>query len=251
MTFPITQAEGMLDVLDEKKRIVFFIFGFDLNSSSPLVVEMIDALCDGGKDNVVLLDWSKYSTDVDESNPLIAYRTVFGNSQKIGPFFANSVEKLCKRHDIYIVSFSVGVYIASFIGNCTTCNKTRITGLDPANPILSAGKTGCYLSDNDATMVDVVHSDMGGYGTPSFLFELQFFLNSGTRFQPNCSPTIQLTGPDAFCSHAASVRQYIKCKLEPTLSECKATKCPSYISYLLGLCKHNEQNNLGYNATNK
>ena len=63
----------------------------------------------------------------------------------------------------------------------------RITGLDPAANLYYPPIPGIqHLSRNDATYVDVIHTDSGGYGTSRLTGTADFFVNTGRRFQPGC-----------------------------------------------------------------
>lgn len=57
-------------------------------------------------------------------------------------------------------------------------------GLDAANPIFYP--FGCYLTPKDATWIDVIHTDMGGYGAKQSLGTAEYYANSGARPQPGC-----------------------------------------------------------------
>lgn len=62
--------------------------------------------------------------------------------------------------------------------------KLSFVALDPANSIFYF--PGCYLMHNDATWVDVIHTDMGGYGTLTSMGTADYYVNGGTRPQPGC-----------------------------------------------------------------
>lgn len=74
--------------------------------------------------------------------------------------------------------------------------KLLFTGLDPANPYIYPSV--CFLKSNDAKWVDVIHTDMFIYGTPSFprMGTAEFFANYGIRYQPNCTFTFKLFTPE-------------------------------------------------------
>jgi hypothetical protein len=60
-------------------------------------------------------------------------------------------------------------------------------GLDPANRIFYP--TGCYLMSNDASWIDVIHTDMGGSGTSMVMGTAEFYANTGHSPQPGCPLT--------------------------------------------------------------
>lgn len=56
--------------------------------------------------------------------------------------------------------------------------------MDPANP--SFYPSGCYLTSEDATWIDIIHMDMGGYGSSAGMGTAEYYANGGTRPQPGC-----------------------------------------------------------------
>ena len=56
--------------------------------------------------------------------------------------------------------------------------------MDPANPLFYL--PGCYLTQNDAEWVDVIHTDKGGYGAPTSMGTADYYVNGGIRPQPGC-----------------------------------------------------------------
>lgn len=45
---------------------------------------------------------------------------------------------------------------------------------------------GCYLKSSDAEWIDIIHTDMGGFGTSQSLGTAEYNANMGTRPQPGC-----------------------------------------------------------------
>lgn len=59
--------------------------------------------------------------------------------------------------------------------------------MDPAFPLYYPEIFGNqHISRNDATLVDIIHTDAGGYGTPKVTGTVDFWVNGGRRFQPGC-----------------------------------------------------------------
>jgi len=156
IAFPISAPEDLLNVLEDK-RTIFYVFGYleepgiknvqtmmkgivthatdkrslhvDKPSSTKelltiLISSLFPALCYERTDNVVLLDWSKYSNG--------SYVTVYENALKVGRLFAQSVRVLVNGgldvSKIYIVGHSLGVHLAAFAGKCNDFVIPRITG---------------------------------------------------------------------------------------------------------------------------
>ncbi|XP_072747773.1 pancreatic triacylglycerol lipase-like [Anoplolepis gracilipes] len=241
ISYPITAPEELLKVLEDKQTI-FYIFGYLQFPEEENVQLIMDALCYERTDNVVLLDWSKHSKGI--------YNKAFQNGEKVGSLFAQSLQLLVNNgldvSKIYIVAHSLGAHIAGFAGKCNDFVIPRITGLDPANPLFYP--RGCYLTSEDAAWVDIIHTDMGGYGTPPYQGTAQYFQNGGVRPQPGCKLiSIPLSLTD-LCSHQKSVNLYAESKRHPT--KFVATRCASYIDYILNNCKDSLQTYVGYGASN-
>lgn len=241
IAYPITAPEDILNVLEDK-RTIFYIFGYSQHPEDDNVKLIMEALCYGNTDNIVLFDWSKYSNG--------NYITVFRKAEKVGRLFAASVRKLKNSgldvSKIYIVAHSLGTHIAGFVGKCNNDFKIpRITALDPANRMYYP--IGCYLTSNDASWIDVIHTDAGGFGTLEHMGSAEFYANGGTRTQPGCQMiNIPLSDED-LCSHQRSVELYAKSKMSPT--EFIAVQCSSHIFYNMNGCNKNEQSGIGYAAT--
>lgn len=241
IAYPITVPQTLFNVLDDNKRIIFYVFGYLQFPEDTNVKLMMEALCYGRTDNVVLLDWSKYSKNG-------SYGSVFRNAEKVGSLFAQSIRLLVDNgldiSRIYIIAHSLGAHIAGFVGKCNVFKISRITALDPANPLFYL--PGCYLTRNDATWVDVIHTDMGGYGTLTAMGTADYYVNGGTRPQPGCK-FLGLPLSDAdLCSHQKSVVLYAKLKRNPT--KFVAKECSSYFGYKLNDCYKTWQISVGYTA---
>ncbi|XP_025993973.1 lipase member H-A [Solenopsis invicta] len=210
IAYPIITPENLVKVLEPSKQTIFYVFGYTQSPENNNVQLMIKALCYGRTDNIVLLDWSRYSSGF--------YMTVFKNAEKIGRLFAKSIENLVNSGldvtKIYIVAHSLGAHIAGFAGKCNKNFKIpRITGLDPANRIFYP--TGCYLTSKDASWIDVIHTDMGGYGTSKYMGTAEFYANTGHRPQPGCPLSGLPLSTNDFCSHGRSAKIYAKSKISP------------------------------------
>ncbi|KYN29647.1 Lipase member H-B [Trachymyrmex cornetzi] len=242
IAYPITVPQMLFNVLDNDKRIIFYVFGYLQYPEDSNVQLMMEALCYGRTDNVVLLDWSKYSKG--------SYPIAFRNAEKVGSLFAQSIQLLVESgldvSRIYIVAHSLGAHIAGFVGKCNVFKIPRITALDPANPVFYL--LGCYLTRNDAEWVDVIHTDKGGYGTPTSMGTADYYVNGGTRPQPGC----QIIGPPLseidLCSHQKSVVLYAKSKRHST--KFIAKECSSYFSHIFNSCNKTREIEVGYTAKN-
>lgn len=91
-----------------------------------------------------------------------------------------------------MIGHSLGAHIAGFtsqnIKHKTGKTVRRITGLDPAGPGFRDFhlKDDDKLTQNDAEIVDVFHTDGGVLGIYPPLGTLDVYINGGIRIQPDC-----------------------------------------------------------------
>lgn len=64
--------------------------------------------------------------------------------------------------------------------------ESRLSALDPAFPPFYPAIGTTALSEKDATMVDVIHTDAWLYGAPVSTGTIDFWPNSGKTLQPGC-----------------------------------------------------------------
>ncbi|XP_067213244.1 lipase member H-B-like isoform X2 [Linepithema humile] len=238
IAYPVTAPQDLMEVLEDK-RVIFYIFGYMQFPEDPGVQYIMEALCYERTDNIILLDWSKYSNG--------SYQTVFKNAEIVGSLFAQGIRLLVDSgldvSKIYIIGHSLGAHISGFAGKCNDFVIPRITGLDPANPMFYP--FGCYLTAADAAWVDVIHTDRGIYGITTAMGTADFYANGGVRPQPGC----KLINPILnFCSHQRSVTLYAVSKRQP--KEFIAVQCSTYLRYMLTNCTNNLNTTIGYTASN-
>ena len=82
------------------------------------------------------------------------------------------------------VGFSLGAHLCGQLGHHVHLN--HIYGLDPPGPIIS--KFDIKLKLDDADLVEVFHTNAGGFGIKSSLGDRDFYFNGG-RKQPYCEST--------------------------------------------------------------
>lgn len=97
----------------------------------------------------------------------------------------------------HLIGHSLGAHVA---GRAAQRVKAKlgssipwITGLDPAGPLYEAPvlvPKNERLSDDDATAVEIVHTDGGLLGFHGSIGTIDFFPNGGEYIQPNCSSSV-------------------------------------------------------------
>lgn len=95
--------------------------------------------------------------------------------------------------NVHVIGHSLGAHIAGFTGK-EVFKSTRskiywITGLDPAGPLFEVPLQNKMnrLSDQDATFVEILHTDGGVLGFLTPLGTSDFFPNGGKFIQPKCN----------------------------------------------------------------
>lgn len=91
---------------------------------------------------------------------------------------------------MHIIGLSLGAHVAGFAGKKVKRKfgspVSWITGLDPAGPYYQKVFKSKRLSNDDAQVVEVIHTDAGFYGFPRSLGTIDFYPNGGALIQPFC-----------------------------------------------------------------
>ncbi|XP_072044729.1 pancreatic lipase-related protein 2-like [Amphiura filiformis] len=102
-------------------------------------------------------------------------------------------------NDIHLIGHSLGAQTAGLASGHLSGKIGRISGLDPAKPNFEGKDRVCRLDETDATLVDVVHTDIEKFGTNEKSGDIDFWPNGGLS-QPGCF----LLG----CSHGRSMEYF-------------------------------------------
>ncbi|XP_018797872.1 PREDICTED: lipase member H-A isoform X2 [Bactrocera latifrons] len=90
------------------------------------------------------------------------------------------------REKITCIGHSLGAHICGMISNHLTIKQHRIIGLDPARPLIERKKNHIFrLSIDDASVIQVIHTNAGFLGQEENIGHLNYCINGG-RFQPFC-----------------------------------------------------------------
>lgn len=118
-----------------------------------------------------------------------------------GDTIANEIVFLHKQKKVPLANFqvighSLGAHIAGFAGKSvkrlTGSKISRVTGLDAAGPLFEVPPMAKSkrLSDEDATVVETLHTNGGMLGYLKPLGTIDFFANSGEFIQKDCQTSI-------------------------------------------------------------
>jgi len=192
-------------------------------------------------DNTIVVDWGELSggtsgftaISLTSNAAYILYPAVLLNIQVVGTRLAEFIGFLgASPSNIHIVGHSLGAHVAGVAGRAVKQNQgnpiTRISGLDPAGPLLIYGvppelPTQPKLNSSSAVWVDAVHTGRGltsptgvpvqgtGLGTvETDVGHVDIFVNGGAA-QPGCTqldPTHPVSIIIASCDHAYSWQWY-------------------------------------------
>jgi hypothetical protein len=123
---------------------------------------------------------------------------------------------------------------------------TRITGLDPPKLFHRTRLFTGHIDKNDATMVDIIHTDAGLIGTSKSTGTIDFWPNSGKRHQPGCELKARST-VERSCSHSRAWRFYAE-SVAFKSSTFASRKCGSWKDFSFGRCDGNGKVSMGINT---
>ncbi|ODM92880.1 putative endothelial lipase, partial [Orchesella cincta] len=199
-------------------QTIIVIDGFLSNLTTPMSQTVKNAYVEnmGDQVNVIVLDYGRLSgSGQDLSNPVntaSSYQIVMSNVQPIGQRVADFLDflranKQIQFSDVTIICHSLGAHVSGDVGKAVknTYNSilARIAGLDPAGPLYSLQLIpSLRLDKNDASFVDVYHTNRGVLGIVDDIGQVNVYVNSGS-VQPGCA--IQdVVGTKGYCSHSFS-----------------------------------------------
>lgn len=130
---------------------------------------------------------------------LIQYQQAAANCFEVGKWFGNFISRFREEFRnvaIYGIGHSLGAHLMGMAGRINHGNFDRITGLDPAGPGFQDENHDKRLNNNDAIMVDVIHTDgleIPYFGTLVPLGKIDFYPNYGwdqpsTDERPDAKP---------------------------------------------------------------
>lgn len=97
-------------------------------------------------------------------------------------------------NNFHVIGHSLGAHVAGFAAQRLKSKLRKplpwVTGLDPARPLYEAPEkvpNSQRLSDDDAVVVEVVHTDGAILGFKSSIGTIDFYPNGGEYIQPNCT----------------------------------------------------------------
>lgn len=237
MKYNFTSAKKLKRLIQDATSVIVLIHGF-MESSEGLMVygiapEMLKKkglkilALDGRK--IINLEYFRSST----------YAILMG--ELLGEFLSLIIKNGQDPSKISIVGHSLGSHIAGIAGKTvqelTGKKLGRITGLDPAGPCFTMSNPDGRLDKNDATYVDIIHTNGGMLGFRDPIGHKDFYPNGG-RSQPRCLLSI--------CDHSRAWEYYAE-----SVNSAKhflARKCENWTMFKEGLCSKNPIAYMGVNS---
>lgn len=214
---------------DPEQLTQIIVHGFVAGAETTQVTRIRDAYLLDYDNNVITVDWAPLAgTDIDSTDQYIL--SIAFMNDLVAPFVVKYVEFMTgslatPTANIHLIGHSLGAHLMAIVAK-----KTKVywvTGLDPANPGYSKQETENRLAPTDATVVEVIHTNVGGYGEEWACGTVDYYINSGGPTQPHCQQD------DKQASHAYSYIVY-SCAIESHVIH--GTKCPSEEVAMQGKC---------------
>ncbi|XP_038218580.1 phospholipase A1-like [Zerene cesonia] len=148
-----------------------------------------------------------YNVLVTDTMPFLSYiypksvRLVRVIGRKFGEFLVKLTEQGLPPEKLELMGMSLGAHIVShaakYYYTATGLKPSRITGIDPAGPCYRGLPIEEKLWHTDAHRVDVLHTNIDGFGIAERLGHIDFYANGG-EYQPSDIPYIPCL---VVCSH--------------------------------------------------
>ncbi|CAB3247441.1 unnamed protein product [Arctia plantaginis] len=222
---------------------IVYTFGYRGKATGPATTAVLNAYISKKKRNVILLDWEEEAQSGLLGIPLGYALSAVPNAKKIGRALGDALTKMTASGvnltDIHLIGHSLGAHIMGFAGKRVREYGnviTRITGLDPARALFE-GVLAVYsgLDRTCARLVDIVHSDPGGYGISSAAGTVDIWPNYSRNgvTQPGCPHgKIHMLKQEDLCNHDRSWHFFVEALGAPTSFPCAAAE--SYEEWIAG-----------------
>ncbi|CAD7079412.1 unnamed protein product [Hermetia illucens] len=167
---------------DKHHETVFLIHGFNGTERDKHMMYLRDAYLSRDY-NVVTVDWKPLTQ-------YPCYLTALTNLKLAAQCSAQIYSYLtyhgASRETVTCVGHSLGAHICGMMSNHLTKRQFRIIGLDPARPLIERVQSKAFrLSEEDATHVQIIHTNAGYLGQMDNPGHLNYCINGG-RYQPYC-----------------------------------------------------------------
>ncbi|XP_017469969.1 PREDICTED: phospholipase A1 2-like [Rhagoletis zephyria] len=204
----------------------FSIHGWNGQTTTCSNAAIKDAYLAKGDYNVILVDWTDYSLDI---NYIRVVAEIFEIARKFNEFtrFLQSHTAI-PFSEMYLIAHSAGCHIAGVAGKLLQPDKYGVIyALDTSGPIHRRLDDKWRLAPMDALYVESVQSDVALFGFPTDnLAHASFYPNWGLG-QPHC-PNVTTMEPDFTCDHFGALYYFVESLRNPRAFG--AIQCKNYQS---------------------
>ncbi|XP_014357989.1 lipase member H-A [Papilio machaon] len=190
--------------IDFKKKTLLYVGGF-LDSPNFPIASSLAAVYHELNYNVLLLDTNTFTT---MEYPM-AVRFMRPVGKHVAKMLAVLVEEGLDPKKLEVVGLSLGAqtmsYVAKAFQEITGKNISRLTGLDPSGPCFRNLGPEERLDMSDADFVDVVKTNIDGFGLAAPTGHVNFYVNGG-EYQPG---DVLWMPCNVMCSHVRSFTLWI------------------------------------------
>ncbi|KAL9698114.1 hypothetical protein quinque_001555 [Culex quinquefasciatus] len=194
-------------VFDSSRPTRIIIHGWLNNGDSPLNDHLRKAYLYNWDYNVISVDWSACSSDLNYISATSCVRVVGQVVAKMLDYLHENRE--LSFRDVYLIGHSLGSHVAGIAGKLIQGGRiATIVALDPALPLFSIRKPENRVAEDDAEYVQVIHTNGGLLGFLEPIGTADFYPNGG-RSQPGCGWNLL-----GICSHARAWQLFLDSLLE-------------------------------------
>ncbi|XP_063242230.1 phospholipase A1 VesT1.02-like [Bacillus rossius redtenbacheri] len=183
--------------------------------------KMKDAYLRTGDYNVIVADWSQvascwHSSKLSALVKMCYIAIVKSHLEGVSGLVASLIGKLARvgqdAQNMHLVGHSLGAHVAGQASQRAGVDRYlgRITGLDPASPLLKSKNLTKVLDEKDAEFVDVIHTNVNYLGWKKPLGTADFYPYDG-KGQPGCSFPSNVFQK---CSHSKSHKYFTQTILD-------------------------------------
>ncbi|XP_053618462.1 lipase member H-B-like isoform X2 [Plodia interpunctella] len=230
--------------VDFKRKTMLIALGY-LDSTNFPISSMLANEYEARGYNVIIVDNQRFST--------VHYYLAARLMRPVGKHVAEILAKLARQGldpaNLELVGFSLGgqtvSYIAKNYKRITGKSISKITGLEPSGPCFRHLPPNDRLDYTDADFVEVIHTNIDGFGMAARMGHVDFYVNGG-EYQPTDLLSLPCA---ATCSHFRVLPIWISALNNPT--SFVAIKCDSIQSARDSNCYKNDNldtNLLGLNV---
>ncbi|XP_047517186.1 lipase member H-A-like [Pieris napi] len=196
--------------LDFSKKTMLYVGGY-LDSPSFMFASTIALIYKELGYNTLLLDTNTFTT-MEYPRAARFMRPVGKHTAKM---LADLTQEGLDPKKLELIGLSLGGQTASFIAKnyelLTGVKVSRLTGLDPAGPCFRNLGPGDRIDKSDADFVDIIATNIDGYGMAAPVGHVNFYVNGG-EYQPG---DVLWTLCNILCSHIRSFTIWISALRNP------------------------------------